>query len=340
MAKALTSCLALTMGDPSGIGPELSLKAWLSRRSHDLPPFVYIGNEDHLKRSAEHLALDAAIGRVETPADAFDAFNKKVPVIDIELKAPVEYGKPNAQHATAVIKSLDRAIAYVMNGSVGAIVTNPIHKKTMWDGGFRFPGHTEYLADKVKNGNSPADVVMMLAIKGLRVVPVTIHVPLKDVSASLDASSLVRIGMLTSQALTCDFGIEHPRLGVAGLNPHAGEDAALGSEERDIIAPAVEELRKAGIEASGPYPADTLFSEQLRTRFDAIICMYHDQALIPLKAIDFDRGINVTLGLPFVRTSPDHGTAHDIAGQGLAKPDSLIMALKTAHQIAERRATS
>jgi 4-hydroxythreonine-4-phosphate dehydrogenase len=340
MATPVTSCLALTMGDPTGIGPELSLKAWLARQAQHVPPFIYLGDADHLRRVAAQLELPVTVGQVESCDAALATFDDCLPALNFDLETPVDRGRPSAHHVNTIMASLETAISLATNRSVSAIITNPIHKKTMWQGGFTFPGHTEYLAAKAGNGKAPAKVCMMLIIPGLRVVPVTIHMPLRDVSAALRVDSIVRAGKLTYESLARDFGLERPKLGIASLNPHGGEEDGLGSEERDIIRPAIVELCTAGIDATGPFAADALFSAQSRRRFDAILCMYHDQALVPLKALDFERGVNVTLGLPFVRTSPDHGTAHDIAGKGIAKADSLIMALKTAHEIAQRRVPS
>jgi 4-hydroxythreonine-4-phosphate dehydrogenase len=246
-------------------------------------------------------------------------------------------GQPARENAAAVVDSIKQAVGLVQAGKAAAVVTNPIHKQTLYDGGFRFPGHTEYLADLAGGGITP---VMMLACPGLRVVPVTVHLPLARVPAALTTAAIVHAGKITAAALRDDFAIARPRLAVAGLNPHAGEGGALGSEEIDIIAPAIDALRAAGIDVASPAPADTLFHPQARAGFDAALCMYHDQALIPLKTIDFDHGVNITLGLPFVRTSPDHGTAFDIAGTGRASPASLLAAITTASAMATARATA
>lgn len=337
MATEAPPCLALTMGDPSGIGPEITVKAWLARHAHRTPPFVYVGNAEHIKGIIDHLSLRATVDDVTTCTEAVDVFDDHLPVLNCVHSERVEWGRPSRHHVNSIVQSLNTAIALTRDGSASALVTNPVHKKTMWQGGFAFPGHTEYLAAKTSAGNTKNDAVMMLTVPGLRVVPVTVHVPLSRVSGSLRTEDIIRAGSVTNDALITDFGIERPKLGIAALNPHAGEEADLGTEEQEVIGPAVNALCKAGLDAAGPYPADTLFAEHSRKRFDAIICMYHDQALIPLKTIDFHLGVNVTLGLPIVRTSPDHGTAHDLAGKGFANPASLIMALNMAHDIAQER---
>jgi 4-hydroxythreonine-4-phosphate dehydrogenase len=248
----------------------------------------------------------------------------------------VQLGQPSAANAPAVIAAIDRAVALVQHGEAAAVVTNPIHKHSLYAAGFKAPGHTEYLAQLAGPGVRP---VMMLACPTLRVVPVTVHVSLRQAVDSLSADEIVANAEITARALVQDFGIAEPRLAVAGLNPHAGEDGSIGDEEKRIIAPAIERLRKQGISVIGPLPPDGMFHDEARVRYDAAICMYHDQALIPLKALGFWDGINVTLGLPFVRTSPDHGVAFDLAGRGLARPESLIAAIIAAAEFAARRST-
>jgi 4-hydroxythreonine-4-phosphate dehydrogenase len=242
-------------------------------------------------------------------------------------------GTLDPANAKAVIGAIEEAVSLTIAGHASAVVTNPIHKKVLYDGGFGFPGHTEFLSSLAGNGR----VAMMLVSPQLKVVPVTIHLALRAAIQMLTTEEIVATGLLTVLALRNDFGIGRPRLAVAGLNPHAGEGGSMGTEDRDIVAPAVEELRRAGIDVIGPLPADTMFHPRARSTYDAALCMYHDQALIPLKTIDFDGGVNVTLGLPFIRTSPDHGTALDLAGSGHARPDSLIAALKIARAMADRR---
>ena len=238
-----------------------------------------------------------------------------------------------------MIGAIDRAVADVQGGRAAALVTNPINKEALYRAGFHHPGHTEYLGELAgllygKPGLTP---IMMLASPQLRVVPVTIHLALRQAIAALTSAMIVTAGRVTRTALQRDFGIAAPVLAVAGLNPHAGEGGSLGREDMDIVAPAIAELRAAGIDARGPLAADTMFHAAARQSYDAALCMYHDQALIPIKTLDFDGAVNVTLGLPFIRTSPDHGTAFDIAGQGIARPDSLIAALRLAAEMAARR---
>jgi 4-hydroxythreonine-4-phosphate dehydrogenase len=326
--------LVLTMGEPAGIGGEIALKAWLARAS-GLPPFVLVDDAARVRRLAGDLDLPVPVRAVSGADDALAAFAEALPVVDRPLPRPVLPGRPDAANAAAVAGAIETAVTLVRSGEAAAVVTNPIHKKVLYDGGFRFPGHTEYLAALAGDGRRP---VMMLACPALRVVPVTVHLSLRRAIEALRANDIVATARVTYAALRDDFGIAQPRLAVAGLNPHAGEDGEMGGEEAAIIAPAVARLREDGIVVTGPLPPDALFSPRTRAGYDAAICMYHDQALIPLKALDFDGGVNVTLGLPFVRTSPDHGTAFDIAGSGRASEASLVAALKLAADLARRRA--
>jgi len=328
--------LVLTMGEPAGVGPELALKAWAARDR--IPPFIYVGDADHLAGLAAAISPALPTARVTSAAEGRERFPEALPVLHEPLKARPQPGRPTTQTAAAVIAAVDRAVELVRNGDAAAVVTNPVHKKTLWAAGVRFPGHTEYLAEiAARMSGSPANAAMMLVVPGLRVVPVTVHIPLCDVARTLRRKLIVDKAVIAAEALRHDFGIARPRLAVAALNPHAGEDGALGREEIDIIAPAVADLETRGLSVDGPRPADTLFHEAARSRYDAVICMYHDQALIPLKTIDFYAGVNVTLGLPFVRTSPDHGTAFDVAGKGTADPTSLLAALKLAGELGRRR---
>ena len=326
--------LVLTMGEPAGIGGEIALKAWLGRAT-GVPPFVLVDDAARVRRLAADLDLRVPLRTIVRAADALAAFAETLPVLDRPLPRPVLPGRPDPANAAAVAGAIEAAVALVRRGEAAALVTNPIHKKVLYDGGFRFPGHTEYLAALAGGDQRP---VMMLACPILRVVPVTVHLSLRRAIEALRADEIVATGRVTYAALRDDFGIARPRLAVAGLNPHAGEDGAMGGEEGAIIAPAVARLREDGIVVTGPLPPDTLFSPRTRAGYDAAVCMYHDQALIPLKALDFDGGVNVTLGLPFVRTSPDHGTAFDIAGTGRASEASLIAALKLAADLARGRA--
>jgi 4-hydroxythreonine-4-phosphate dehydrogenase len=325
--------LALTMGEPAGIGGEIALAAW-RRRAETVPPFFLLDDPERLAALARELGWTVPIKAIAAPEEAGAAFADHLPVLPIAIPRPVRPGHGDAGNAGAVIAAIDAAVALARAGRAAAIVTNPINKQILYSAGFKHPGHTEYLAE-LAGGAQP---VMMLACPGLRVVPVTIHMPLREAVAALTTDAIISTGRITAAGLRRDFAIARPVLAVAGLNPHAGESGALGREEIEIIAPAVATLRGEGVAAEGPFPADTLFHEAARRRYDAVLCMYHDQALIPLKTIDFDGGVNVTLGLPFIRTSPDHGTAFDIAGTGRANPTSLIAALRLAGEMAARRA--
>ena len=326
--------LALTMGEPAGIGGELTLRAWLELRASG-PVFVALDDPARLADIAKAIGLDVPIEIVATAADAAAVFARALPVLPVALGKPSRAGHPDPANAAATIASIDRAVALALAGEAGGIVTNPIQKSNLYDAGFAYPGHTEYLAAKA--GEVP--VAMLLACPQLRVVPVTIHLALRAAIADLSTDAIVKTAMLVAQGLQSDFGIAHPRLALAGLNPHAGEAGSMGSEDAAIVAPAVAQLRKHGIDAVGPLPPDTMFSPRVREGYDVAICMYHDQALIPLKTLDVDGGVNVTMGLPFVRTSPDHGTALDIAGKGVAHPGSLVAALRLANDLAIKRAT-
>ncbi len=325
--------IALTMGEPAGIGGDIALAAWLGREQAGLPTFFVIDDAHRLTLLAQRLGLPVPVRPIGEPEAAAEHFGQALPVLHRPLAAPVRSGLPDRANAPAVIAAIEQAVRLVQSRRAAAVVTNPIHKKVLYDAGFGFPGHTEFLAELAGQHR----VVMMLASPQLRVVPVTIHVPLRTVVESLKSADIVAAGRIAAEALTRDFGIPRPRLAVAGLNPHAGEGGSIGREDMEIVAPAVAALRHEGIDAFGPLAADTMFHPQARTEYDVALCMYHDQALIPLKTIDFDAGVNVTLGLPFIRTSPDHGTALDLAGTGQARPASLIAALKMAGEMASRR---
>ena len=321
--------LALTMGDPAGIGPEIAAAA--RARRPDGPPFFVVGDPAHLAG----LAGAPAVVEIAAPAEAGAAWAGGLPVLPEPLAAPCLPGRPDLANAPAVLATIERALSLVMAGEAGALVTNPISKRLLREGaGFAFPGHTEYLAARV----GVARPVMMIAGPYLRVVPVTIHIALAEVPGALSTALIVETARVAAAGLARDFGLASPRLAVTGLNPHAGEGATMGREEEEIIAPAIAALCAEGHAVTGPHPADALFHAAARAQYDAVIAMYHDQALIPAKTLDFDEGVNVTLGLPFVRTSPDHGTAFDIAGTGRARPDSLIAALEMAGAMATRRA--
>jgi 4-hydroxythreonine-4-phosphate dehydrogenase len=324
--------LALTMGEPAGIGGEIALKAWLSL-SGTGPAFVAIDDPARLSAIAVRLGLDVPVRAVSAPADALRVFAQALPVLPLEGSVTAVPGKPDPVNAKAVIASIDRAVALTRAGAFSAVVTNPIQKSSLYAAGFKYPGHTEYLGAL----SGVAEPVMMLACPELRVVPVTIHMSLRRAIDELTIEAIIAASRIVAAAMKRDFGIARPRLAVAGLNPHAGEDGAMGDEDSRIVRPAIDALRAEGFDVVGPLPPDTMFGPRARQGYDAAICMYHDQALIPLKTLDVDGGVNVTLGLPFVRTSPDHGTALDIAGQGIAHPGSLIAALHLAAQMAERR---
>lgn len=329
--------LGLTMGEPAGIGGEIALATWAGRQHEPVPPFVLLDDPERLRGLGTHLGLDVPIVTV-TPAELEKVpslFAHSLPVLPVPLSAPVVAGTPDPANGPAVIASIDLAVSLARDGALAGMVTNPIQKSALYAAGFRWPGHTEYLAFLA--GLPEDGTVMLLEGGGLRVVLATIHLPLQQVAGALNQEVILHVGRITADALVRDFGIDKPRLAVAALNPHAGEQGAMGREEIEIIAPAVARLRASGIEASGPYPADTLFHAGARQQYDAVLCMYHDQGLIPLKTLDFDTGVNVTLGLPFVRTSPDHGTALSLAGSGKASASSLIAALRRAAAIAERR---
>ncbi len=328
MSKVLP--LALTIGEPAGIGPDLTLALWQRRTELDLPAFYLIGDVDFFTCRAHALKLDMPIAAVK-PAQASATFAHALPVVSLDLPVTATAGKPDATSAPAAIAAIRRAVDDVTSGHAAAIVTNPIAKNVLTHAGFPDHGHTEFLARLAQETTGkPVKPIMMLWSPELAVVPVTIHIPLREVFSELSTALIVKTGRIAARDLSARFGIERPRLAVAGLNPHAGEDCTLGEEDITIVMPAVKQLRNEGIDAVGPLPADTLFHKHARTGYDAALCMYHDQALIPIKTLAFDHAVNVTLGLPFVRTSPDHGTAFDLAGTGKANPGSLLAALRLA----------
>jgi 4-hydroxythreonine-4-phosphate dehydrogenase len=328
--------LALTLGDPAGIGPDITLRAWMARRHETIPPFVLIGDVVVLAERARALGLTVPIGEVSDAQAAPGVFSQALPVLPVVGPGAVVAGRPDQAAVPAVKQSIERAVSLVQQGAARAIVTNPISKAVLYGAGFAFPGHTEYLAALGSAKEPPLHPVMLLASPALKVVPVTIHVPLKDIPRLLTKDLILATIEITARDLGRYFGLKRPRLVVSGLNPHAGEDGGLGREEIDIIAPAIEAARAKGLDVTGPHPADTLFHASARSTYDAAICMYHDQALVPFKTLAFEEGVNVTLGLPFVRTSPDHGTAFRLAGTGNASPRSLIEALRLASAMSER----
>ncbi|MGH6803526.1 MAG: 4-hydroxythreonine-4-phosphate dehydrogenase PdxA [Methyloceanibacter sp.] len=328
--------LALTLGDPAGIGPDITLLAWTARMRETIPPFVLIGDALVLAERARALGLTVPINEVPEASAAPGLFQQALPVLPVVGLGAVMAGRPNEAAVPAVKQSIERAVGLVQRGAARAVVTNPISKAVLYGAGFPFPGHTEYLAALASAKGAPLHPVMMLASPTLKVVPVTIHIPLKDAPRLLTRDLVLATIEITASGLRRYFGLKRPRLAVSGLNPHAGEDGSLGREEIDIIMPAIEAARAKGLDVSGPHPADTMFHTSARSTYDAAICMYHDQALVPFKTLAFEEGVNVTLGLPFVRTSPDHGTAFRLAGTGNASPRSLIEALRLASAMSEK----
>ncbi len=332
--------LALTMGDPAGIGLEIALKAWTQSGDRGLTPFVMFADPDALSQRARMLGLAVPIKTVADASAAASVFHEALPVVAVELASATKPGMPDTRNGRATIQSIEAATRAVVRGEARALVTNPIAKSVLYACGFDYPGHTEFLgalAERHDPGRKFCPV-MLLACDELKVVPLTVHIPLASVPDAISKALIFETVRTLWHSLHTDFGLSAPRIAVAGLNPHAGESGAIGTEDRDIIAPAIEALRAEGLAVTGPHPADTLFHAAARKNYDAVIAMYHDQALIPIKTLAFDRGVNVTLGLPFVRTSPDHGTAFDIAGRGIANPDSLIEALLLASDMAGKRA--
>ena len=311
------------MGDPAGIGGEISALAYSQLRATG-PTFFMLD---------EPQFLAGPVQEITHPDEAAAVFPRALPVLRVALPVPPVLGRPDPRNAGATIASIERAVRLALDGQASAVVTNPIAKSVLYGVGFAHPGHTEFLS--ALTGGAPP--VMMLANDYLRVVPVTVHVGLRDALDTLTTAAIVQTARITATALRDQFGIAAPRLAIAGLNPHAGEGGAMGSEEADIIQPAIDALRAEGLQVTGPHPPDTLFTPGARARYDVAICMYHDQALIPLKTLDMASGVNVTLGLPIIRTSPDHGTAFDIAGRGVADPSSLVAAIRLAATLAARR---
>ena len=325
--------LALTSGEPAGIGPDITIGAWLRRDELKLPAFYVLGDRDSLSDRASTLGVKVRLVEVRAE-DALSVFPDALPVVATGCRASARPGLPDGNSAGAALTSIRRAVDDVRAGRACAVVTNPIAKSVLYRAGFRHPGHTEFLAELAKTNGPAPQPVMMLWSPALAVVPVTVHLSLRDAIAQLSGELIVTTVRIVAAALKARFGLTNPRLAVSGLNPHAGEDGSLGTEDQTIVAPAVAVLRGDGIDVRGPLPADTMFHEAARRGYDCAICMYHDQALIPVKTLAFDEAVNVTLGLPFVRTSPDHGTAFDIAGTGRANPSSLIAAIRLAARMA------
>ncbi len=325
--------LAVSMGDPAGIGPEIVAKAWAARDAHALPSFVAIGDV-----RAIAAVWDGPVAPVEALDQVAGVFNRALPVWSIADAGRIVPGEPDPDGARCAIDSLELAVGTVRSGAARALVTGPVGKAQLYAIGFSYPGQTEFVAERC--GIAGQNAVMMLAGPSLRVVPITTHVPLADVPRLLTAELIVAKARATVRGLQKNFGVAAPRLALAGLNPHAGESGTIGREEIDAMEPAVAQLRAEGIDIAGPLAADTLFHPRARARYDAVLCPYHDQALIPLKTLHFDEGVNITLGLPIVRTSPDHGTAFSIAGRNAAEPGAMIAAIAMAGEAAARRAAA
>ncbi len=323
--------LCLTMGEPAGIGGEITLKAWGLRHTASIAPFFVIDDPDRLRRLVTLIGMEIHVAEIASPDQTASIFGHSLPVLPLKGKIGGIPGQLDAAYAPSVIESIESAYRFVSTGVAGAMVTNPIQKSTLYAAGFNYPGHTEFLAAL---GGLPTPPVMMLVVEGLRVVPVTVHQSLRTALDSLTTDAIVTNARIAAHSLRTQFGIAEPRLAIAGLNPHAGEGGTIGREEIDIIAPAIAILRSEGWDVIGPLSPDAMFHPRARAAYDVAICHYHDQALIPLKTIDYDHGVNVTLGLNFIRTSPDHGTALDIAGTGKANPESLIAALNLAAKLA------
>lgn len=332
--KSFQPPIAITMGDPAGISGEITIKAWLDLHRCSKHSFFVIDDPIRLKTVAKNLNIDIPLRRIDRAETAREVFTDALPILLEELNDDVTPGVPSCANALNVISSIDRAVEAVMLGDASAVVTNPVHKATLYESGFSSPGHTEHLAELTGVQTPP---VMMLITKLLRVVPVTIHLSLQEAINTLSTDKIVECIRTTNTALRTDFGIEQPKFALAGLNPHAGEGGYLGREEIEIINPAINLLLDQKINVKGPFAPDTIFHADFSKNFDVIICMYHDQALIPSKILDFNGGVNITLGLPIIRTSPDHGTAFDIAGSGKADPHSLINAIQFAWEMAENK---
>ncbi|MEP3276111.1 MAG: 4-hydroxythreonine-4-phosphate dehydrogenase PdxA [Stappiaceae bacterium] len=325
--------LALTMGDPAGIGLDIAIAAWAQRQ--ELPLFYLVGCPEAVQRRAERLGIPLEL-TVVSPEQLASTRQTALQIVPLSSKVDETPGRTRRGDAAGVIEAIERAVEHVRTGIAGAVVTNPITKKSLYEDGFNYPGHTEFLGHLASKWfGQEVEPVMLMAGPDLRTVPVTVHIPVSDVPAALTKNRIVTVARTVDRDLRSQFGIQSPRIALAGLNPHAGEGGSMGQEDEQIIQPAVSDLIASGIDARGPFPADTLFHAAARQQFDCVLAMYHDQALIPVKTLSFDKAVNVTLGLPFVRTSPDHGTALDIAGKGIAKADSLIEALKLADLLAQ-----
>ncbi|MEP3051076.1 MAG: 4-hydroxythreonine-4-phosphate dehydrogenase PdxA [Erythrobacter sp.] len=333
--SANTLPLAVSLGDPAGIGPELITQCWANGNAAASPSFFVAGGQDVLRKAAEACGAECPIVPITAPEDTGEAFAAGLPVLPLD-ECDYTPGSPNDRGAALALQSLIQATRFALLGQSSAVVTAPVSKSQLAKVGFEYPGQTEYFAEV--SGLGSDDAVMMLAGPSLRAVPITVHIALANVPNLLSSELIAKKARIVANALARDFGIANPRLAVAGLNPHASEGGKFGDEEARIIEPAIAELRAEGISVTGPHSADAMFAARARERFDAALCMYHDQALIPLKALDFDEGVNITLGLPIIRTSPDHGTAFDIAGQCIADPGAMMAAMQMASQCAANRA--
>ncbi|AQX18536.1 4-hydroxythreonine-4-phosphate dehydrogenase [Bartonella sp. CDC_skunk] len=327
--------LIVSSGDPAGIGPEIVIKTWNMRNIRQIPPFVLLADPEIIHSRARFLQLNIDIKSVSTH-NPVENFSTSLPIIPLKNRQSDQLGLSSPDNAAGVIESIERSVQLIQRGQGCALITCPIAKKSLYDFGFHFPGHTEFLAHLAqKFSNKQYHPVMMLAGPQLKTVPITIHIPLNKVSSSLTCDLIIKTALITENDLKTRFAINSPRLAIAGLNPHAGENGAIGKEEEKIIIPAIEYLKKRGLNIIGPLSPDIMFHERIRQTYDVALCMYHDQAIIPVKTLDFDTTVNVTLGLPFIRTSPDHGTAFDIADKKIASPESFIAALKLADQLAK-----
>ena len=335
--------LVVSIGEPAGIGPDIALHSWEANKTrghHALPNHILLADPDHLQNRADLLGINVKIELVDIEASPLpSAAGNCLRVHRLKNSLCGMPGKPKAQDAAGIVESITAGVRLIQLGDARGLVTLPINKKSLYDAGFSHPGHTEFLgaiASEWPDQITPVKPVMMLAGPDLRAIPVTIHIPLKEVPEALTSDNIIDTVTISHRDLKSRFGIEKPRIAVSGLNPHAGESGSMGHEDKEIIAPAISQLQQRGIDCFGPLPADTMFHPAARARYDAAVCMYHDQALIPAKALAFDESVNVTLGLPFVRTSPDHGTAYDIAGTGTANPSSYIAALRMADEMSKR----
>ena len=338
MSHSANKPVLLTIGEPAGIGPELAIKLWAERNSQSVPPFVLLTDPAFIESRARLLGVEMTVKQWDENWDVSaleQIFSEALPYYPLSNSIEDSPTQLRTQNSPAVIEAIETAVSLIHQGKASAVVTNPINKNALYEAGFKHPGHTEFLGELAQQWGGTYRPVMMLAGPELRTVPATLHIPLKDVPEALDTQELTELMVITARELKNRFAVPTPRIAVTGLNPHAGEEGTMGSEDRDIILPAIRAAQESGLTITGPHPADTLFYAQRRKTYDAVIAMYHDQALLPVKTIAFDETVNVTLGLPFIRTSPDHGTALDIAGKGIARPDSLLAALNMASEMAE-----